>query len=681
MIKQPMMLLVGDQEVDDYTLIANEIEDIAASGFDGVCMEFRSCRYNEFDLQGKQAIKYVYDECRKKGLQFSKTIPPSIIGFLSKNPILKRKVIKSVVLNQIDGVKTCGDVKIENRLPTEVFAVYRIESEGVFKPSEKDAVVLENEELFAKRDGRYVVYLTYIREEETDYANKAAFSFLDEYLDSLSDFKLDGIAMDEFGTGTRLDKVYLANDSFFELFTSKYGYDLREELYLLDYKDVEGKFSKVRIDYFTLTNDITYDYQHYAKKIFTQKYGKDIFIGFHHTWWGEGNSGDLWAGNIDYFRLAENLSGGFVDAQYDSERTMTSMSLLAESIAKRRGGYAWNMCWDRRTTPEKFDYFSRLLAVRNIHRVGHAVSKTEADKFPEFNWFVKNIGDNSAFGNVKQCLKRELLFYDFIGKTKNEAKVAITYNWESCAYFNDDYMHYHRLSLKALADKLVQNNISVDIIPSNVDNFDVYNVVFVGWATVMPKNQWEALKQAAKEGKEIIFFGPPAMVTTDGKNISGEFTELTGAKIEKYDIFYGGYEVYQWDFWFTDKQIPMRNWMDEKSKSQFRKENVRYYAYELPLTDEFFNVLNELSVMQTIKSVNAISKVYKNGREKVICITSRWQSKINEEIVFDGLNIRIENGDIVGIKTENGKIKDVIASSGTKLFLNDNSLNYIKIEN
>lgn len=71
-----------------------------------------------------------------------------------------------------------------------------------------------------------------------------------------------------------------------------------------------------------------------AREKFEEKYGKDLFIGFHHTWWGEGNSGDLWAGNIDYFRLCKALTGGFVDAQYDTERTMLSMTQLAESIAR-----------------------------------------------------------------------------------------------------------------------------------------------------------------------------------------------------------------------------------------------------------------------------------------------------------------------------------------------------------
>ena len=680
MIKQPMMLLVGDQEVDDYTLIANEIEDIAASGFDGVCMEFRSCRYNEFDLQGKQAIKYVYDECRKKGLQFSKTIPPSIIGFLSKNPILKRKITRCVRLTQLRSSNTIENISFENCLPTGVLSVFRFKEGNTFEKCALNLISLNNGKLSAKEDGEYLVYLEFLRENEADYANKETYSFLDKFLETFSDLKLDGIAMDEFGAGSRLDKAYLANESFFSLFQKKYKYDLRDKIYLLDIQDKTGEFAQVRLDYFTLTHDITYEYQKYAKLIFTQKYGDDIFIGFHHTWWGEGNSGDLWAGNIDYFRLAENLSGGYVDAQYDSERTMLSMSLLAESIAKIRGGEAWNMCWDRHTTPEKFDYFSRLLAVRNIHRVGHAVSKTEADKFQEFNWFVKKIGNNCEFGNVKQCLKRERMVYDFIGKAKNEAKVAITYNWESCAYFNDEYMHYHRLSLKALADKLIRNNISVDIIPSDAVDFSRYQVIFVVWATVTTESQWLALKKAASEGKKIIFIGPPAIVTDEGRDIRNEFTELTGAKIVKNDIFYGGYEVYQWDLWFTDKQIPMLNWMDEDGKSQFEKGSVSYYAYELPLTDIFFDILTELVPLQIIRSDKVISKTYCSEYEKIICITSRWQSKINEEFMFDGLNVKIEDGILVGLKTQNGKLKAAISERGAKILVNGMPVEYGVIE-
>ena len=679
MIKKPMMFLIGNQEINDYNIIKAELDDIKDVGYDSICLELKNCEYNEFDNQGKQAVKFVYNECVKRNLGFCKIIPHTLPCFLSKYPVLRRKITRCVRLTQLRSSNTIENISFENCLPTGVLSVFRFKEGNTFEKCALNLISLNNGKLSAKEDGEYLVYLEFLRENEADYANKETYSFLDKFLETFSDLKLDGIAMDEFGAGSRLDKAYLANESFFSLFQKKYKYDLRDKIYLLDIQDKTGEFAQVRLDYFTLTHDLTYEYQKYAKLIFTQKYGDDIFIGFHHTWWGEGNSGDLWAGNIDYFRLAENLSGGYVDAQYDSERTMLSMSLLAESIAKIRGGEAWNMCWDRHTTPEKFEYFSRVLSIRNVHRIGHSVSKSDAEIFPEFNFFVDNVGNNKAFGNVRKCLQREYLFEKFIGNAKNLANVAITYNWESCAYFNNDYMHYHRLSLKALADKLIRNNISVDIIPSDAVDFSRYQVIFVVWATVTTESQWLALKKAASEGKKIIFIGPPAIVTDEGRDIRNEFTELTGAKIVKNDIFYGGYEVYQWDLWFTDKQIPMLNWMDENGKSQFEKGSVSYYAYELPLTDIFFDILTELVPLQIIRSDKVISKTYCSEYEKIICITSRWQSKINEEFMFDGLRIKVENGELIGIKTQDGKIKSIIADSDTKILIDGKSIKYTEI--
>ena len=193
-------------------------------------------------------------------------------------------------------------------------------------------------------------------------------------------------------------------------FYDKYGYRFEDRLYLMDARDKDFEFAKVRYDYYNLTEDITYDYQKRIKELFTNQFGENLFIGFHHTWVGEGNSGDLWAGDMDYFRLADNLSGGFVDAQYDSERTMNSLGLFAESIAEFQNKPAYNMCWDRYTTPEKFDYFHRLLAVRNQNWVGHAVSKTVAEIELEYNLFIPFVDKTCVWGDVEKGIARSERF-------------------------------------------------------------------------------------------------------------------------------------------------------------------------------------------------------------------------------------------------------------------------------
>lgn len=124
----------------------------------------------------------------------------------------------------------------------------------------------------------------------------------------------------------------------------------------------------------------------------------------------------------------------------------------------------------------------------------------------------------------------------------------------------------------------------------------------------------------------------------------------------------------------------MRAYVNEQNRMIFKNGNIAYYGFELPLTDEFYNVLTELSSLQTISSDKVISKTYCSEYEKILCITSRWQSKINEEFMFDGLNVKIEDGILVGLKTQNGKLKAAISERGAKILVNGMPVEYGVIE-
>lgn len=678
MIRTPMMILLRENEVLDHALIEREVEEIAACGFDAVCLEFRNTTYNEFDDYGNAALQLAYRKTKALGLGFVKILSHCPKELYERIPDFHKRVTKGyVTVREGNGWTVQGDLLLEGIAPDGIFAAFTKN----FERTDCDEFSFDGTKVrfSSKAKDVALVYLTYTM-DSPDYANPEAEQIALAYLEVCRDLELDGFALDEFGAGARLDKVYLANTSFLDLFAKKYGYDFREAVYLMDRRGKDNTFAKVRFDYFSMTNEVTYVYQKKVKDLFTKRYGEDIFIGFHHTWFGEGNSGDLWAGNINYFELGRNLSGGFVDAQYDSERTMTSMGLLAESIAKYTTGRAYDMCWDRNTTPQKMDYFHRMLSVRNIHWVGHAVSPQIAREEPFSNAMVASFLNNEDFGNIKYYIDREHLFEEFIGKAQGRAKVAILYLWESCAYFNDDYMHFHRLSLKALADKLILNNIPVDIVPSFETDFTKYEVIFALWPVMVPKKLWEALKREIVKGKKVYFIGPPARVTTDGEDISREFDEIVGRKICYEYEFMGGYEYCAWDLWFTEKRIHMRSYQDEKHHMNFYNGNVRYYGYELPITDMFYNVLEELSEYQTVHSSKVISKEFYDGETAVLTLTARWQGKIEEKIQFGGHVFEIHNGTIVGIRLVKGSVDKIISESGAEILAGGKRYRYDAVD-
>ncbi len=674
-IKKPMMLLCGDQEIDDYALLKSQMDGIKRAGFDSVCLEFRGCRYDEFDSKGRETIDFVYKYAREIGLAFIKIIPHFLRKQWLKYPDLRGHIVCKKEVTVLDGEICEADYNWEGKLPVRIAATYYVISQG-------DKVVFEKKDELSEipftnlsditglyQDGKYVLYFEY----ETDSINFSANGIdiiAEEFAELLRDYKISGFALDEFGAGSRIKGAYLYDRSFLDRFEAKYGYKLENNLYLLEDQGDDLSFAKVRYDYYALTNDITYEYQNIIKKKFQKRFGEDLFIGFHHTWVGEGNSGDLWAGNIDYFRLADNLSGGFVDAQYDSERTMNSLNLFAESIGKYQDKPAYNMCWDRYTTPEKFDYFHRVLAIRNINWVGHAVSKTVADANPKINAFISKVDATCCWGEVLKSIRRADTFSDFIGRSKSEASVAVVYSWESCAYFNNDYMHYHRLSIKALTDKLIINNIPVEIVPSDTKDLGKYSAIFVPWAVIMHDSLWNHIKRSIGKEQKIIIFGPPAAITADGSNIQREFFDLFGIdELEKRE-FCGGYECYIWDLWFNDNKIPMQMYADKGNRTFFSNANVSYYAYELPLTDAFYDVLLQLKEFMTIPSDKVISKVYQCEDEKILAVTARWAGEINEKIMFDGSEIEVKHCKFVGIKSSRRCVKEIIADPNALIFVN-----------
>ena len=701
MISTPMMLLLNTEDAQNHDEIRKSVQEIAQTGFDAVCLEFRNSQFDEFDAVGQAAMQVCYEEAKRCGIGFVKIVPYASARFLKANPELYRRVLKEIAMVftpdqrsrswhiQLSGVKPSLDqaFRIQKNENGEITNAERCEQEVQYLISG------EQLQIRVKDAGEYLFYFS-CETPDADYANPAITNMLDAFLAAYAPYKLDGYAMDEFGAGSREAGIYLSGESFLALFEATYGYDLRDKLYVLQNRGTDTEFAVVRYDYYTLTNTLTLNYQMAAREKFEAKYGKDLFIGFHHTWWGEGNSGDLWAGNIDYFRLCKALTGGFVDAQYDTERTMLSMTQLAESIARYSDtGNAYNMCWDRYCTPRKMDYYHRMLAARNVKWVSHALAKSIRNA----RWQCKDITvgfssdvqfaglfadkliDNPLWGDISKCIRWEHSLEKKLCGANSPAKVAVLYIWESNAFFNNEQMHYHRASLKALLDKLMTNNIPIDVVPSFETNLTHYDVIFALWPSMMPDSLWQTLKQEIAAGKQVYFMGPPAYVTTSGKDISAEFEKLTGSHVTDVKTYCGGFEYPAWDFWFTDKIIPMNIYCEGDEIIERSCGNVHYYGYEAPLTEAMIDVIENLSDYKTIDNDRVISKVYQRSDEKIITLTGRWSCKINMRFAFEGNDIEIQNGTLILISTEKNKITKLLSSGGAQIYINGIRSDYEQI--
>lgn len=700
MIAAPMMLLIDTAMARSPERIRQAVADIRGRGFDAVCLEFRNCAFDEFDETGRAALRTAAEEARRVGMDVVKILPAPGRRLAKIDPEARQTWI---VEHRAEAPQ--GRFRIPLRVPDKAehhatapafeaivraFAIVR--DNGVLAEIQ-DVTSLLSYETEAEsglvvrgdiaRDGELLVYAAYST-DEADYASPRIGEAIDEILDCYAGLPLDGYALDEFGTGSRAEGVYLAGSAFLRAFRERCGYEFLDKLYLLHHEAQDECAGKLRFDYYNLTMETTYRIQRLVKDRYSERFGPARFGGFHSTWWGEGNSGDLWAGNLDYFRLTDNLSGGFVDAQYDAERTMLSMTLLAESLAKYSStGLAYNMCWDRTPTSGKMEYFHRLLAARNVRWIGHAYGRTGP--------FGPGYPEHPTWADAARCTALERAFQAFVGTAASRPRVALMYAWEAVAYRNDPFMHYHRLSMKALLHKMLLHHIEIDVVPTFEDRLDRYEALIVLWPSMLPEAAWERIRRYAAAGKRLIFIGPPAACTTEGRDVRAEFAALTGAGPdaregvrERGGVAYAGeYEYVAWDLWFTSEKIPMlcfplalQTEGDESAEARIvhdgrtlgvRKGNVSYYAFELPLTPYFEPVLHELEGFRDVAPPpGTLSKVAydEDGEGAVLTLIPRWGGLVDARFEYGGRRISIRNGRAIGLRFAGGRVTDAIGEAG-----------------
>lgn len=696
----PIMLLLDTDTVLDHGRIRRSVADIREKGFDTVCIEFRNCLYDAFDPQGYGAFEAAAREADALGLKVVQIVPsPGQQGVKDRPEERQRWLVEHAAVvsggrfeAMIEEPGFGGSGATRPRLIglRQAFLVERNgEETRMIRFADVTGELDWRLELDAlprvvgtcaacPGDGELLLYAEY-GVDVLDFDSPSAYAELDRQAAVFAGLPVAGFAMDEFGTGTRAKDVYHAGPHFLAAFRARYGYELTDKLPLLLHEDVEGGAGKVRFDYYNLTMELTYALQKHAREAFARTHGTGLFAGFHHTWWGEGNSGDLWAGNLDYFRLTDNLSGGFVDAQYDAERTMTSMTLLAESIAKYSStGIPYNMCWDRYPTPEKMDAYHRLLAVRGVRWIAHTYGRSGE--------FGPGYPEHRTWPLTEACTRLEKEFQRFIGRAVSRPKVAMLYLWESVAGMNDENMHYHRMSMKALLDKLLLRHIEVDVAPSFETAYGKYDTLLVPWPVMLPEAAWNALQSYAAEGGKVIFMGPPANCTTEGRDIREEFEQLTGARVVPYMAgipYEGEHEYVAWDMWFTDKRIPMRCYPLTLQDGEpimeaggrvlgVRKGSVEYFAFELPLTAAFDEVLDRLAAYRELDLPEGMycKTAYEGEDTAVLTLTGRWDAKLHAAFRFRGNEIDIRDGSIAGIKFRGDRVIAIIGDTGGSVYVN-----------
>ncbi len=72
MLPTPMMLLLSGEDATNEAAMEASLDDIARQGFDAICLEFPTSHYKEFDSVGQNAMRFVCNGTKKRGMKFVK---------------------------------------------------------------------------------------------------------------------------------------------------------------------------------------------------------------------------------------------------------------------------------------------------------------------------------------------------------------------------------------------------------------------------------------------------------------------------------------------------------------------------------------------------------------------------------------------------------------------------------
>ena len=271
-----------------------------------------------------------------------------------------------------------------NPLSVEKVFAYQRENGKVVKSSIRD--ITADAHLFVNRSMYYVEVFGKSNLPEGDWyvfafprfmTNMYAFDapehekimtdLLDEY--KKRDVHLNGLWWDEPGYYFQFGQ-FAISDRIYNDFKNKYGYNLKDNLYLLILDMNDNSQLKVRKDYFELLMDYVFGgekrYWDYAEKLFGP-----LRMGIHQTW--HTIPDDTYAGCGDYWRGLDAVDGGYTDdGSFETYFTtnlagkyeQTAFMILASSLAKfSRDGVAHYNRWGTNYNNEVPIYWNDLMAL------------------------------------------------------------------------------------------------------------------------------------------------------------------------------------------------------------------------------------------------------------------------------------------------------------------------------
>lgn len=403
-------------------------------------------------------------------------------------------------------------------------------------------------------EGELIVYAGFRIMQQADPASPEYAQELSRILALYRGMPAGGVVWDEpFGGTGEWGGSYKCGVAFLKRFRERTGYDLLDEIWMLDEEGEPGRTAQVRHDYYAALTEALFRLQGGFNREVRRAYGDEAGLGTHHTWTGEGSTYDLRAGCFDYFELTKNMSAGFVDTYWYDARMAAYTYPLASSLGKaEHGGRAFSNCYNWGQTSRREQAFqTRLMA---LHRV---------------DWFAMNWGDECEWPNCYpmgrnwqgqvDAAARLAQVSAFLDGAQSRPDVAVWHGWEGVARVNDGTLaHYWKTFLTNTAWTFQERNLPFDFVSSEIlvagtieatprgassggapngtigpvwrTRMGEYRTVVMGYACMLPAAVWEKLAAFAAAGGKVIFVGPPPSCSTTGADLEAAFADLAGVR-------------------------------------------------------------------------------------------------------------------------------------------------------
>jgi hypothetical protein len=381
-----------------------------------------------------------------------------------------------------------------------------------------------------------ILYVSFMDMSKADVAHPRYLQVQRDVLQSYADAGLDGVGWDEPGKGGTF-AGWKCGAGFFDFFLQCHGYELRVRLGDLDDGDSETAI-QTRRDYHDALNEMNAQAQQAFNEQAQALFGQNCFRGTHHTYSGLGV--DIRCGCVDYFRLGRNLSHAFTDTGWEQGpfgETFLHFA-LAEGLRKeldKPGAYCND--WSRTPRVKWYDYFTRVKSLYGVDWFAIFIGNGFNERFSLFpdDPYWKDVARNATGLNRLAA---------WLGEgAEPVSDTAVWFGWESLAMLSDRQSYLLRLfqgSLNNLAQTALDSGRFFDFVSDRalgeariedgtlLINNRPYKRLVMPYAVILRPEVWAVLEKVARAGIPVVFYGAPPWKTTDGRDLTRAFAELTG---------------------------------------------------------------------------------------------------------------------------------------------------------